>query len=130
MEAADAVAAVLAAEAAAAVPAAEAVADTAAEAAMRQELPDLESFSEADKVQIAKIQASARGYIVRKQMKEDMEKKLVEETGATAEEAKAAVEQSMDEIMANFSAEDEAKLVSVQARARGYLTRKKMSDGK
>jgi len=105
-------------------------ADAAAEAAMRKELPDLESFSEADKVQIAKIQASARGYIVRKQMKEDMEKKLVEETGATAEEAKAAVEQSMDEIMANFSAEDEAKLVSVQARARGYLTRKKMSDGK
>ena len=105
-------------------------ADAAAEAAMRKELPDLESFSEADKVQIAKIQASARGYIVRKHMKEDMEKKLVEETGATAEEAKAAVEQSMDEIMANFSAEDEAKLVSVQARARGYLTRKKMSDGK
>ena len=105
-------------------------AEAAAEEAVIKELPDLESFTEADKTQIARIQAGARGYLARKQVKAQIAADLGK-AGASAEEAEAAAEEATQEVdLSQWNEADTVKLTAVQARARGFLVRKAKAEGR
>ena len=87
-------------------------------------LPNLEEFSPEDQAKIVKMQAQGRGYITRKHM--------AEKKAAAPSAGDAADDNGNDELpnLEEFSAEDQAKVVKMQAQSRGYITRKHMAEKK
>ena len=79
---------------------------------------DLSAFTAEEEAQIVKIQAAARGHLSRNNKMKG---------GGSASAAAAAVVEEVSAALPHlgeFSAEDEAQIVKIQAAARGHLTRK------
>ena len=76
-------------------------------------LPDLSELTAEDQAKVVKMQASARGYLARKQV-------LGMKSGATPDI------DSMPELpdLAAFDEQDQQKILRIQAAARGHITRK------
>ncbi|XRA97323.1 hypothetical protein NFJ02_03g101990 [Pycnococcus provasolii] len=89
---------------------------------------DLADFNEKS---VVRMQANARGFLARKQLKARVASQL-QEDGMSAEEAAlvadATVEQNVEDLpdLSKMTDEDVKNLTRVQANARGFLTRKKM----
>merc|ERR1719506_1487874 len=86
-------------------------------------LPDLSKFTDEDATKLIKIQAGARGMLDRKKLQA-----MAAEGNEAAVEAEAALEADPDALpdLSKFSDEDAAKLVKIQAGARGMLDRKRV----
>ena len=92
-------------------------------------LPNLEEFSPEDQAKIVKMQAQSRGYITRKHM---AEKKAAAPSGNALADAAPADDGNDDGLpnLEEYSPEDQAKIVKMQAQSRGYITRKHMAEKK
>lgn len=93
---------------------------------------DLADFNEKS---VVRMQANARGFLARKQLKARVASQL-QEDGMSAEEAAlvadVTVEQNVEDLpdLSKMTDEDVKNLTRVQANARGFLTRKKMQEAK
>jgi hypothetical protein len=85
-------------------------------------LPDLSMFSEEERAKIVKMQAAGRGYIARKEVAAKRSNK------ATGEIAPTEQAEDLPDLQ-SFTAEEQARIVKIQAAGRGMASRKSARNG-